>query len=441
MKTLLLFIFFVFAGTAWGQTPPVHVKVNSMVDGGQREPSIAVTPTGNIFIGYINTVDGTVHLNRSANGGTTWVELTPGIPGTDPTLAADSSGRLYFALLNDTVKIVRTDNQGLSFPLKNEAITPPNSDRPWIKIGPADAVYLTYAGYSFPPTITPGECSQSVYKSDIYFKKSLDLGASWQPETILTAPIASNNYRCSSGPIAVGPNGEIYVVLNCFVLNLSIDCKPLTIQEHHVYLTRSDDGGNTFPFFRELPNVNPIENQTGYAAFSTANRRMNMASIAVLPPNPPSPGSPGVVGIVWPCDSGEDFDICFQASGDKGVTFPFFNKVNSDAVKAYRFFPAMVADMTGFHVIWMDSRETGLDTSNPKWAAYRADGLSTWMNERMVSSVAAPGNDINSDEGGVPNPQGFGDFFEITSRDNNVYWTWSDTSDTSLGTADIYFGR
>ncbi|MBI3805689.1 MAG: hypothetical protein HY282_18210 [Nitrospirae bacterium] len=436
MKTLSLFIFFVFAGTAWGQ-----VRVNSMIDGGQREPSIAVTPTGNIFIGYINTVDGTVHLNRSTNGGTTWVELTPGIPGADPTLAADSSGRLYFAFLNDTVKIVRTDNQGLSFPLVNQALTPSGSDRPWIKIGPADAVYLTYAGYSFPPDT----CSVSAYKSDIYFKKSLDLGATWhptpqEPQTILTAPIASNNYRCSSGPIAVGPNGEIYVLLNCFVFDLSNNCAALTIQEHHVYLTRSDDGGNTFPLanFRELPNVNPIENQAGYAAFSTANKRMNMASIAVLPPNPPSPGSPGVVGIVWPCDSGEDFDICFQASADKGVSFPFLNKVNSDAVKAYRFFPAIVADMTGFHVIWMDSRETGLDTSNPKWAAYRADGLSTWTNQTMVSSVAAPGNDINSDEGGVPDPQGFGDFFEITSRNNNVYSTWSDTS---LGTADIYFGR
>ncbi|MBI3804192.1 MAG: hypothetical protein HY282_10570 [Nitrospirae bacterium] len=446
MKMLwMTFLFLALSANAWAadRIPPPD-------GGGQREPSIAVNQLEHIFIAYIDTMQNRIHIGKSINGGVNWEDRFPtGIDGVDPSMAVDSQGRLYLAWLNSTIGIVRSDNEfaGLA---QGKVVSNQYADRPWIKIGPADAVYLTYAGYSFPPN--PPVCSQSALKADIYFRKSLDLGVTWrpflpaensdpahpEPETILTAPIASNNYRCSSAPMAIGPNGEIYVVINCFIFDLSNNCAAaLTIKEHHVYLTRSDDGGNTFPFFREVPNVKAI--LTDNAATGMPNRRINMASIAALPG--PGHNNNGIIGIVWPCDaksvSGSTrngVDICFEVTLDKGESFSLPKIINDDP-PGFHFFPAITGDETGFHVVWMDSRET-VNTATPLWAAYRSDGFINWSPNFRVSNAAAPGNDNNEDG----DPLGFGDFFDITSRKiNNVTQVYSTWADDSLGTADIYY--
>ena len=440
MKRLWIILILVLAAS----NAAAQVRLPTPDEGGQREPTIALDALERIFIAYIDVNQNALHLARSVNGGSTWEDRLPaGLPGVDPSLSVDAHDRLYLAWLNDTIHIFRSDDHGQTIAvridengnpvqIRNDALSLQHADRPWIITGSsatsADVVYLTYAGYTFPMT----GCSPSDYKSDIYFRKSvndnLDRNDAWTAPVMLTANLAANNYRCTSAPMALGPNGVLYILINCLLAQVNPNCQneePFVL-EHHVYLLRSDNRGDTWALATEVPNINPVipYATTGYASFSMVNRRTNWATIATLPN--------GVVGIAWPCDSSTDIDICFQYSANGGTTFSAPITVNNDAAPAYHFFPAMTGDQNGFHIIWMDSRATGLDTASPRWAAYRSDGGAVWSPSTMVSLVAASGNDDNS------SPQGFGDFFDITSRNNEVFSTWSDSSS---GTADVYAGR
>lgn len=251
--------------------------------------------------------------------------------------------------------------------------------------------------------------------------------------------------------MAIGANSEIYVLINCVVYDLSTNCT--TVKEHHLFLSRSVDGGNTFSFVHvdsqgnplDVPRVNPILRQDAYAAFPTANKRTNFGSIATLPS--------GAIGMVWPCDSGVDIDICFQLSLDRGETWLPNNlpgnkpmTVNDDNTNpdgstkpAYHILPAIVGDSNLFHVIWIDSRATGLETAPADWGVFRSDLINTgqaliFTPNALVSNGIACGNDMNS------SPKGFGDFFEISSLSNKIYSVWSDDSaQTNPRTADVYF--
>jgi hypothetical protein len=408
------------------QSVPLPGRVNQDRAGtGQREPVIAADGLGNVYVAYIDVGTNRIRMARSTDNGVSFTDNLPlGIDtgGVDPTLAIDSQNRLYFGFLSGNIQIVRSDNQlnsPLSVPVK---VGTSHSDRPWLAIGNHDEVYVTWAGDTFPPTA----CSVEGYKSDIFFARSIDGGLTFSAPQQLTPP--TNNQRCSSAPIGVGPGGEVYVLFNCLTLNLAQnpDCDPEKFEplNHHMFLARSDDDGQSFTFTKEFAPATAAFSDASYMAFPMAKRRSNWGAPAVLPD--------GTLGIAWPAESGSDVDILFATSSTKGETFNPPIKINDDAAPAYHFFPWLASDAKGFYAVWMDSRSSGLDMNDPAWAVYVAqslDGGKSFQKNIQVSAETFHANDINN------SPQGVGDFFGIFAKNGKVYATWSDTVS---GDADIY---
>ena len=405
---------------------PLPGRINQDPAGtGQREPVIAADGLGNVYVAYIDVGTAQIRMARSTDNGASFTDNLPlGIDtaGVDPTLAVDSQNRLYFGFLNGTINIVRSDNQlnsPLSAPVK---VGSPTSDRPWIAIGNHDEVYVTWAGDTFPPIA----CSMPGFKSDIFFARSTDHGFTFSLPQRLTSP--TNNERCSNAPIAVGPNGEVYVLFNCVSFNLSENptCDPEQLEplNHHTFLARSDDNGQSFAFTKEFSLAASTFSSASYMNFPMAKRRSNWGVPAVL--------ADGTLGIAWSGESGSDIDLLFATSSNRGETFNPPITINDDTAPAYHFFPWLASDAKGFYAVWTDSRNSGLDTGNPNWAVYVAqslDGGKSFQKNIQVSAGTFHADDIND------SPQGIGDFFGIFAKNNKVYATWADTTS---GDSDIY---
>lgn len=390
----------------------------SNVSAFEREPNISGSPSGRIYTAWMDTTANSTHLSRSLDKGITWTDQIPnGWTGVDPSVAVDLAGRVYLCILNSRIKCIRSDDHFTSIALMWE-LGGTKSDKPFVGIGPGDAVYITYAGDSFPPSA----CAIEANASNIFFVKSVNQGISFTVPIQLTLGTIPNG-RCTNAPFVMGPNGEIIVVLNCFVVDVSQNCITQNfLLDHKVYITRSMDGGNTFSapteFIVPTWSTNIYMNQEIKA-------RLNLPFPAMLPN--------GILALIYSCEnSGTDIDVCVQTSTDNGVTFSLIRIVNSDLPNSFHFWPTISADNTGLHALWLDTRSPGslLDLSASKiYQTFRADSKDagiTWINERVVSSMpfTATGDLVSSTSIGI--------FM-------SCYKSMCAWSDTTSGTAKIYF--
>ena len=171
---------------------------------------------------------------------------------------------------------------------------------------------------------------------EIYFRKSLDGGATWQTAVRLT-----NNSGGSWDPDIVGYGSNFYVVWD-----------DVSSTNNEVYFRRSIDGGANWQ------NQKQLTNNAGDSEY---------ASIAVG----------GLLGanlyVVWDDDSSGNDEIYFMKSTDKGVTWGTAKNLTNNAGESQ--FPNIAVSGSNVYVTWYDST-SGNDEI---YVRKSADGGDTWQ--------------------------------------------------------------
>jgi hypothetical protein len=310
----------------------------------QNEPTVAVDPRApNVVVAGANDLCGLaggmrgpwVGYYRSVDGGRTWADsLVPGYPGdlappgaslpagadctgaSDPTVAFDNAGRVFFGFIcfdpkghNEGLAIVSTwDADGAHF--VGSALAggaPPegsggsNEDKIDLTVdrsgGPRDGtVYVAYAQFD-----EHGD-------STIMVTSSPDHGRSF------SAPVQASSEIGQFADLSVAPDGDLYLAYRSFTGafdeggdegGLGGEGEGGDDDRDPIELARSGDGGATFAPPTTIATGTPFDSE-GFSG--TTHRR----------------------------DCGDGHDAC-----SSGFTFPRFVS-----------FPAVVADGTGVHVIW-----------------------------------------------------------------------------------------
>jgi Neuraminidase (sialidase) len=214
---------------------------------------------------------------------------------------------------------------------------------------------------------------------EIYFKKSVDGGATWSKGKRIT------HNAGGSGGAAIGVDGSnIYVVW--------FDNTP---GNEEIYFKKSVDGGATW----------------------SKGRRLSYRDGSSRDPDIAVDGSN--IYVVWYDDRNLDRDrgLYFKKSVDGGVSWSAHKTVANTLGDAL---PQMVVDGSNIYVVWHD-RAPG----NPEiYFNKSVDGGATWSaSERLTDSA---GNPVRPD---------------IAVDGSNIYVVWHDDIDDTPGNNEIYFKK
>jgi len=394
---------------AVGAAPPgVFFEPNVRVTDGstpflfQVEPYVAVDPANRLFVGWkeADTADGPgirVGFARSFDGGLSW---SPNVLmdrlyrfQTDPWLALDELGRLYYARLEFSESLFQSQGVAVSRSDDAGATWGPVADADDIRLAFVDKSSIMsdgdgrlYVGYAFVAggrTVTGG----------IRVSRSTDSGVSWSSVAISDA--ATN---AIGAVLAAGAGG---IVHGAWWDATSGD----------VFVDRSVDGGITWG-----ADVR-INRMPGSARASSSNPHAQPLPTIVATPR-------GALFVGWAEGSGSDLDIVVARSDDGGTTWGIPVRVNDDASAREQWQPAFAVGPDGtLHLAWLDNR-TG--AYNVFYATSR-DGRRWSANVRVTDAET---------------PSAFqrpGDYLGLaTGGDGTAYVVWTDGRNGDL---DIFFSR
>ena len=303
----------------------------------QVEPFVAVDGQGRLFVGWkeADTPDGPgtrVGFSRSPDGGATW---SPNILmdriykfQTDPWLAIDDLGRLYYARLefsdallqNQGAVVSRSDDGGASWG------TPTDADDLAVafvdKSSLATDGSVLYAGYT--ALIATGRTPQA----SIRVAASSEGGLSWSP----SVPVSD---RATTNPLGVvlaaAPGGFVHAAW-------------WDPGSGNVLADRSLDAAQTWG---EDVRINPVP---GSASSSPANLwAQPLPAIART--------SEGILFVAWAQGVNADLDILVARSDDGGTTWGKPVRVNDDRSGREQWQPALaVGPDDSLHLAWLDNR-------------------------------------------------------------------------------------
>jgi hypothetical protein len=298
----------------------------------------------------------------SADNGATWVESYVPLDATSapmtngnlsweanssPVVALDKQGRAYISSLylnvSDSangiyVSVGTVGPTGLGLTAANTRQVVFNSDtatfledKPWVAVDNSSSpssgkLYVSWTRFEL-------DASNQPTQSRIVISSSANQGESWTTPLQINPP--EHNGAVQGSQVAVGPEGEVYVVYEVFYVNNS--------RQH--FLAKSTDGGQSFtspvfvtPFFNEL-------------TFPSNYRKFSFASLAV--------GPTGHVYVVYPSQPNEEqgAEIEFvRSTTPGGTTFTSPVVINSKSA-GHQFMPALTVDSAGvIHTSWFDTR-------------------------------------------------------------------------------------
>lgn len=475
------------ADASSGQTAPVgpDVRVNDSSRGGrylhcvaQMGPSVAALGS-DIYVVYNDASNcrdpiprdvfsltdmpepplNRLSLARSTDGGKTFVDFGPLVPNgnvwelngqylANPSIAIDTSGedrgRIYVASeakktdppvglhRNLTVAVGVSDDGGETVVWRGSF---PAQGPPWIAVdntgGLLDgSVYVVWS---------QGEYLGSCAMCEIKFARSMDGGVSWSTPVRLSA-----NLDVKGGRVAVGADGEIYVVWE----------QGVGTSSPSVWGRVSFDGGDTFSQPREIASTTP----TGHDQNCPTRRRVldgdirsnEFPSIAVDSLGSSDPDSPdynparGTVYLTLAGrgDSSEDeSDVYFTRlePGEQEWSAPV--RANDDDTPADQFFPEVVVPGPAqVAVVWTDRRADMLNLSMEQWMVTSDDAGVTFGPNVKFSSGSSPPSLTNPP---VYDDPWFGGTSWCYGGDRNALATdgtgrvvaaWTDNRDGFLGT-------
>jgi len=196
------------------------------------------------------------------------------------------------------------------------------------------------AGYSANIYVVWSDNSQGNF--DIYFKKSVDSGATWQTAQRLT--YSTGSFRVPT--IAIS-GANIYVVW----------CDD-TPGNKDIYFKKSADGGATWHTAKKLTS-NTGESRYPVIAVSGSN-----------------------IYVVWHDDTPGNAEIYFRKSVDGGATWQTAKRLTNNAGSSV--FPSIAASGSDIHVVWQDNTPGNAEIYYIK----SADGGSTWKTLQRLTENA-----------------------------------------------------
>lgn len=389
---------------AVGFDPNVRITDGSSPSPHQVEPSLAVDAAGRLFVGWkeAETEEGqgaSVGVSRSLNGGATWSAnvLMDRLYKfqTDPWLALDESGRLYFARLEFSE--ARFQRQGVAVSRSDDGgVT-------WGPIADADDLSVAFVDKSSIATSADGrayvaytfvDATGATIEGGIRVTRSVDGGVTWSSGVRINDAL----HNSLGAVLAAGPGGTVVAAWwDSTAANLLSD--------------RSPDGGTTW-------GADVRVNAVGASAKGSSVNpwAIPLPTIATT--------SLGTILVAFAEGPGADLDILIAQSSDGGATWSRPVRVNDDRSGREQWQPALaVGPDDTVHLAWLDNR-TG--NYNVFYATSR-DGR-RWSSNLRVTDAETPST--------FRRP---GDYLGLAVDATAVaYVAWTDGR---LGDLDIFFAR
>jgi hypothetical protein len=283
--------------------------------GHSSSPAIAVDGQ-NIYVAWQDNIPGSdrsdeIYFKKSDDGGTTWTankRLTNNRVSSGLPAIAINGSNIYvvwqdYRLRNGNYEIYfrKSDDGGATWrPRRQLTYTTDNSLTPAIAVDSLN-VYVIWMDYR------PGGGNYA-----IYFKKSVDGGATWTTKRLTW------NAGDSLVPAMAVNGSNIYVVWQDYRLRNG---------NYEIYFRKSDDGGATW---------RPKENLTNNAGSSE---------------RPAIVADDSNICVVWQDSTLGKDDIYLKKSVDEGVTWTTKRLTNNAGNSWY---PAIALDDSNIYVVWQD---------------------------------------------------------------------------------------
>lgn len=372
-----------------------------------NEPSIAIDPTDprKIVIGWRQFDWVTSNFRQaghaySHDGGHTWVfpgSLTPRVFGSDPVLAANAEGTIYYLSINmEEMRLFRAFDGGVSWADRIQ-VASVFYDKPWMAIDR-----------------TTGIGRNNIYICGRY--RSLDRGR--------TFTSIHGGAGCFGGTVSVGADGTLYAVEGPapsagFRFSRSLNAKDPTVTPIFDYTAVVHiDGGS---------NVAPIPNPGGL---------LGQNWIDVDRSDGPFSGRIYVLTLTRTDENYEDLvDVVLRSSDDMGVTWNAQVKINDDPLDpgAWQWFNTLsVAPNGRVDAVWNDTRHSLQPRLSELFYSFSTDGGVTWSLNVPVSLV------FDSWVGGPEDNPKLGDYYHMVSDNLGVNVAYAATFN---GEQDVYFLR
>jgi hypothetical protein len=416
------------------KTSPAYTRANSLFfttqvnvnDNGENiigdaanEPSIAIDPTSpnRMIIGWRQFDDVTSNFRQAGygyttDGGFTWTfpgVINQGIFRSDPVLGADKDGTFYYnSLTMDANQNYHCDvykNLNNEF-YWDEGTFAQGGDKQWMVIDKTDGIgannnysfWTSYYSYCYPRAFT----------------RSTNKGYSYGNCDML----AGNPYW---GTLAVGPDGELYVVgkddNNGITIAKSTNASDPEQNVSWDFISQIDLDGT----ITSNVEVNPVG-------------LLGQAFIDVDRSNGPGRGNVYVVSAVERFSFYDPGDIMFAKSTDGGLSWSIPKRINTDlSVNNFQWFGTMsVAPNGRIDVVWLDTRDTpSLSLMSALYYSYSVDQGQTWSaNEKLSESFDS--------RIGWPDQEKMGDYYHMISDNSGAHLAWANTLN---GEQDVYYGH
>ncbi len=295
---------------------------------------------------------------RSTDGGDSWTwELFGGHNVmSDPAVKAGGGGRWYFAYLatggiggaDAEIYVRRSLDDGATWQPPVPVTADNDFDDKPYLDARGDEVLVAWADFGFSP-------------ARVRAARSIDGGQTFGNDTVLVAAPAGGNGAC---PV-LAADGTYYVFWR-------------GSSQEFLWLSRSGDQGATWTPQAEVAAMSPLAS-TQPGGF----RIVNLPSAADDPLT-------GDLVVVWNDQLFGDPDILSVRSVDGGDTWSAPVRVNDDPGTAAQFFPWVTIDELGIvHVVWYDRRGDGFGI-DVYYAASVDGGVSYQANVRVTGASFTP---------------------------------------------------
>ena len=391
-----------------GETTPDRQRVETTISVDPRDANVIVAGAQDLAI---KATDG--HrwhgFYRSTDAGKTWTaSLLPGFPGdtspegqasplkrwnatTDPTMAFDSKGNLYYAggaltisgttvtTSSPTLFVAKFTNDGATY--SGVTVVSGSSDKQWLTV---DTTGGQYDGRVY--IVMDDSVGGSVV-----FTYSSDGGATFANST----PIGGRH-----GSITVAPDGTVYAVTwnNANLLQIS----------------KITNGGAAVATNISSIPITPLPSPLPGGSFRTGN-------------NPGIASDSSGIYVTWGDYGSGSAQVMFSKSADTGSTWSTPIQVN-DASTGQHFFPVIAVFNRVISIAWYDSRfstGTTLMALDLYYSESIDAGASFSPNIRVTSVSFDPEAVERSDPPNQASPF-IGDYIDISAGPSGVFPVWAD---------------
>jgi hypothetical protein len=333
--------------SGYALSAPRNILVNESIPGGQHLPSIALGPSNQIYIVWVDCrndptceTNTDIYFAKSTDGGQSFdparlVSDNETFFANAPKVAADSSGNIYVVWHDNRagddswdVYLSKSDNGGASFYPSvqvNDYISGVDQYEPDLALDSSGNIYVSWNRHYY-------DADLEQWDYDVYMAKSTDGGATFGTNVKVND---GSDWQYKSS-IKVGNSGNVYVTWT--------DRRNVGISD--VYFAKSVDGGSTFPTNTRINQY--TEQSQGYPEMALDGDE--------------------VIYVVWN-DSRNLYkkngrDVFMARSLDSGDSFEPEIKINDAKIPAEfeYFYPTITAWGKGHVAIaWEDKREGNWD--------------------------------------------------------------------------------